>query len=839
MKSFAFSIFSASVIAASVMVLTPSAALAQGLGRAGSISGTVTDATGAVVPGASIEIENKVTGYDHTFRTDAAGVFRVLDVPPNNYHVTITAPGFQPSVRDVPVQTSVPISLDVKLEIGVATTTTVEVHSDTGDLLESVPTSHVDVDSAQFQKLPTGSVASGLNAVVAHSAPGIVEDSNGFIHPQGDHAQTQFVFDNQPITDQQSKQFSTSMPENAIASVEVITGAPPAEYGDKTSLVVNAITKSGLGMDRPFGSFSTSYGSFGTVSENMTYGRGAGKWGEFLSANVVRSGRYLDPPEFAAIHDVGNNITLFNRNDYQPGSNDTLHLNLFFARAWFQTPNTYDQQALGQDQKERVISYNIAPGWVHILNANSTVTVNPYIRVDQMNYWPSRNAFADGPATVSQNRRLTNAGLKADYSLVARRNNFKAGVQMQHTLLNESFAFGITDPGLVADTNAPGLAPYDLSRGGRLFRFHGHSDIKGYAIYAQDNLTFGGFNIQAGLRGDFYRGITSGNAVEPRLGISYLFKPTSTVLRVSYSRFYETPYNENLLLSSTTGSGGLASNVFGAFGAQPLQPGTRNQYNAGLQQGLGKHLLMEASYFWKFTHNGFDFDTLFNSPIAFPISWRKSKIDGASARVSVIDVAGWSAYTVMGHTRARFFGPEIGGLIFNSPVSAGVFRIDHDEALEQTTNARYQPKKNGAWGSITWRYDSGQVAGSVPDAASALALAGDQQQAIGFHCGAVYATISRPVTACANGNVGASLVLIPPNGTGNDDTNPPRIAARNLFDIAVGHDNLFHTDRARYKFQLTAVNVTNVVSLYNFLSTFSGTHFVNPRSYTAELGVTW
>ena len=165
------------------------------------------------------------------------------------------------------------MNLNVMMALA-SSTTSVDVQADT-DLVESVPTAHVDVDSSQFEKLPMSSVASGLNEVIAHSAPGIVEDSNGFIHPQGDHAQTQFVFDNQPITDQQSKQFSTSMPENAIASVEVITGAPPAEYGDKTSLVINAITKSGLGIDKSFGSFTSSYGSFGTTSENLTTGTAA------------------------------------------------------------------------------------------------------------------------------------------------------------------------------------------------------------------------------------------------------------------------------------------------------------------------------------------------------------------------------------------------------------------------------------------------------------------------------------------------------------------------------------------------------------------------------------
>ncbi len=809
----------------------------QGMGNSGTITGTVTDPSGATIAAATVEIQNKVTGYEKTAATDAMGTFKFLGVPLNNYHMVVKSPGFQDHVEDVMVRTTVPVSLTVAMALA-SSTTTVNVQSDV-DLIESVPTAHVDVDSSQFEKLPMSSVASGLNSVIAHSAPGIVEDSNGFIHPQGDHAQTQFVFDNQPITDQQSKQFSTSMPENAIASVEVITGAPPAEYGDKTSLVINAMTKSGLGAGKPYGSLTTSYGSFGTSTESVTEGIGGQKWGDFISLNGVRSGRYLDPPEFYAQHDVGNNETVFNRFDYQPDQNDTLHLNLFFARAWFQTPNTYDQQTAGQDQRELILSYNIAPGYVHILNAHSTITINPYVRRDQVTYDPSRNPFADQPATVGERRQLMNVGIKADYAYVNHHNSFKAGVQAQHTFLNEGFFLGITQPGFVEATNAPGLAPYDLTNGGHLFTFAGHTDIKEYALYVQDNLTFGGLNLQAGLRADFYRGLTSGNKVEPRIGISYLFKPTNTVLRVSYSQFYETPYNENLLVSSVTGQGGLAANIFGAFGSQPLRPGTRDQYNVGLQQGFGKHLLVDAGYFWKYTHNAFDFDTLFNTPIAFPIEWRKSKIDGAAVRVTLTDIDGFTAYTVLGHTRARFFGPENGGLIFNSPLDASVFRIDHDQALEQTTNLRYQPKKNGLWTSFTWRYDSGEVAGAVATLQDVYGLTGDQQASIGFHCGSTYAMIGIPITSCPSGNASAALVVIPKAGTENDDTNPPRIAARNLFDVAIGDDNIFHTDKLRYRMQVTAVNITNVVALYNFLSTFSGTHFVSPRGYTAEFGIVW
>jgi len=73
--------------------------------------------------------------------------------------------------------------------------------------------------------------------------------------------QIRFSVDGQPITDQQSKVFSNQIPVDSIQSMEVISGAPPAEYGDKTSLVVKVTTRSGLGQTQPTGSVTTSYGS--------------------------------------------------------------------------------------------------------------------------------------------------------------------------------------------------------------------------------------------------------------------------------------------------------------------------------------------------------------------------------------------------------------------------------------------------------------------------------------------------------------------------------------------------------------------------------------------------
>ena len=144
-------------------------------------------------------------------------------------------------------------TLDLPLALAGATAT-VDVVGHAEDLLERDPTAHTDIDQSLIAKLPIESVAAGLNQVITLASPGVVADSNGFFHPIGDHAQTQFSIDNQPVTDQQSRVYSNQISPDAVQSMEVITGVAPAEYGDKSSLVVHIVTKSGLDQPKPTGS---------------------------------------------------------------------------------------------------------------------------------------------------------------------------------------------------------------------------------------------------------------------------------------------------------------------------------------------------------------------------------------------------------------------------------------------------------------------------------------------------------------------------------------------------------------------------------------------------------
>jgi len=872
----------------------------------GSISGAVTDPAGAVVAGAAVSIDNPVSQFNRSTVTDASGTFSFSNVPFNPYHLSVTAKGFAPQARDVDVRSVVPVNVKIFLSIaGTASTVTVEAG---GDLIENDPTFHTDVDRALFNKLPLESQSSSVSSLITLTTPGVAADSNGLFHGLGDHAQNSFSVDGQPITDQQSKVFSNQIPLDSVQSLEVISGAPPAEYGDKTSLVINVTTRSGLGVTTPHGTVFASYGAFGTSNGGFDLAYGNQKWGNFISASGLNSGRFLDPPEFTVMHDKGNEENVFDRVDYQISSGNSLQLNLGYTRSWFQTPNSFDNQFASPwnglvvdnggldpfgnvvrptDQRSKIGTFNLAPTWNHLISPSAVLNVGFFVRRDAFNYYPSGNPFADlGPTnlqqeTVGQDRTLTNAGGRASVSWVKGIHNIKAGVLYEQTYLHENDTFGIVDPTFLASFGCPNpalpqcatLLPFDMTQGGTTFTFRGHTDVKELALYFQDTITKGNWAFNIGLREDLYNGLSKANQAEPRLGVAYNIKQSNTVLRVSYARTVETPFNENLVLSSVGCANPVVGALFfvsgegcsapdGSFNGNltPLSPGYRNEFHAGLQQAFGRYLVIDGEYIWKYTHNAYDFSVLGATPITFPIEWHNSKIPGYAIRASVPNWHGLTALVVMSSVAARFFEPQIGGVGATPGGEKGVFRIDHDEKFNLTAHLQYQPWKRGPWFGFNWRYDSGLVAGAVPCAGGYCAngplgsdtvvdvsgLSPDQQFQAGLFCGNVRATppsaanpLGTPITPtglCPASTYGSTLLQIPQPGTENDDHNPPRVAGRSLFDFAIGHDNIFNGDRFRWSAQVTVINATNNYALYNFLSTFSGTHYVTPRAVTGQIG---
>ena len=210
----------------------------------------------------------------------------------------------------------------------------------------------------------------------------------------------------------------------------------------------------------------------------------------------------------------------------------------------------------------------------------------------------------------------------------------------------------------------------------------------------------------------------------------------------------------------------------------------------------------------------------------------------------------------MSSVAARFF-------TLNSPVSvprleAGPRAFSASITTKNITRRRtcsISPGSERPWVGFNWRYDSGLVVSGIPDAGAALGLTPNQQVTIGLACNGVFATVANPFTDCTNpngtqGRVTSKLLTLPQGGYNafqnpnnplfpsqfDADHNPDRVKPRHLFDIAVGDDNLLHGDRYRWSLRFTVINLTNKVALYNFLSSFTGSHFVTPRAETVELG---
>jgi hypothetical protein len=178
-------------------------------------------------------------------------------------------------------------------------------------------------------------------------------------------------------------------------------------------------------------------------------------------------------------------------------------------------------------------------------------------------------------------------------------------------------------------------------------------------------------------------------------------------------------------------------------------------------------------------------------------------------------------------------------LIPQSQASGGVFRIDHDQVFQSTLNLRYQPKANREWISLSYRFDSGLVVSGIPDTDAALGLTPNQQVTIGLACAGVVATAAAPIQSCS-GPITSKLINLPTPDTADPDHNPARVKARNVLNLGMGTDNLLHKDgNRRITASFEIANLTGLVGVYNFLSTFSGTHFLQPRSLVGHVGYTF
>lgn len=770
-----------------------------------TLTGQVSDPAGAAVPGAEIVVENSVTRYRRQLSSGVDGRFTVTNIPFHTYQVTITKPGFAPEVRMVSLRSSVPAHLAAVLQLQSTQESITVSASESALLVDPEETgTHIQMNQSDIDKLATATGTRGLEAALV-SMPGFSQNANGAIHPRGAHNQMTYVIDGMPISDQLTGAFANAVDPNIAQTVELFTGNVPAEFGNKVSGVASVTTKSGVGSGRKFSGSTTLAGAgFGMLSQVTAAAGEAGRFGYSVVVNTMKSNRYLDQVSLDNLHNGGNSERAFMRLDYQAGARDTLRMNVIAGRSSFQLANLRSQHANRMDQRQLLRDVSISGNWVRAIDARTTLETSASYRPTNAQL---ANSGGDTPVTAAQDRHLSTVTAGFRVSTVRGRHQVRAGADWQHFPVSENFAFGVTsaafnDP-LSASFN-PRLLPYDLTRGGTLFRFVGRGAGNLYSGFVQDNPRLGPFQLALGLRYDNYRFLSAGNQLQPRLGISYNLKQTGTVLRASYSRLYQTPPNENLLLSNSREAYQLApDSVREALGEPvPIRCERQNFYELGLQQALFGRMSLNASYYHKDATDQQDNNNFLNTGIIFPISLRRIRVNGAEGRINIPPVRGIGATLSFTHARAVSTPPFTGGLYLGQDavdaLTSGPFVIDHDQVFSFQGMLNYSHKR-GWYSSFSVRYDSGLVAGMVT-----------------------------PESVARDPDFNDLLPYV------NLLSSPPRVNSRTICDLVAGYERL-EDGRKRWDVSVQFTNLTNRTALYNFQSVFVGTRLVQP--FTAGVRV--
>ena len=782
-----------------ILVFTTSAGLPAAIGVAASnatLTGRVLDEQGRPFPKARVRLENRVTGYRQTALSDAEGRYTLFNIPYNDYHLEVEAPGMQDFHRNLELRFALPVDLQVNLKSAGAV---VEVVEETR-LVEDHPSVHLDIDQSAIDRIPAAVQSRAMESILL-ATPGFVADENGRFHFRGSHGQMTYVVDGIPVSDQLHATFSNSLDPAQVDSMEVITGGVSAEYGGKAVVVVNITSKSGLGTPGGFeGEASLGGARFSTFETGVNLRGGTEAFGYFVNGAASSSQRFLDPVNFQNLHNQGRTGRISARFDWILSPKDTLRVALSGGRTEREVANLASQEARGQDQRAATSDANLSLGWTHLLSDTRSLDFALFHRASRAQLDPSENlseGFTDAPRKdlpvwAQQQRSLDNDGLLAAYTARwGKENTFKAGFQHIAFPIHEDFRFAITDPNLAPDPADP-LHTYTAAGGGRIFRFDGRLTPRLSSGFVQNDLHLGNWFIATGLRYDHYSVADVTQALfQPRLGASCAIRATGTVLRASYDRLLVIRENENLALSLSQSAWDLGP--YRGSPRQPVRPELQHSFSYGLEQQVGPKLRLGLEYWEKTSRNAGDNEQFLNTGVLFPVAADRGLFHGMNFRVDLVPVQGFSGYLSLGSTRALFQAPLVGGLQLDVPdrKPGERFLIDHDQKLAAQLGLRWEGQ--GAYLQLSGRYDSGLVAG-------------DPAQVLG-----------QPDYA-----FGADYVRRDSEGTW-------RIAPRSVWNFGGGWI-LGLQGKQKLQFSADLLNLFDEKGLYNFLSTFGGTHVVPPRT---------
>jgi hypothetical protein len=740
----------------------------------------VTDATGLGLR-ATVALSSEANQYFGELTTNADGTVEIKTLAYGVYRLEIQKQGFSCVSNTLEIRSAIPVERTIQLVIA-RTNTVIEV-SDAGTLLDpNRPSSITQIGSSQIQDRVTSLPGRSVQDLV-NSQPGWLYEGNAVLHPRGSEYQTQFVVDGIPLTDNRSPAFGSEIEADDLDSVSIFTAGIPAEYGRKLGGVVELNTR-GEAQAGLRGQLVLGGGSYDTL---QSFGQLQDTWGKntfSASASNSSTSHYLNPVVPENFTNKGNtaDFAIKYERDFTPS--DSLIAGVRHEISRFQIPNEFLQEQAGQIQNGDNFETIGTVRYQHIFSPNLLTNLAGMVR-DNANDLYSNPLST--PIIALQKNSFREGYVRGTVSFHHGIQEFKAGIESDVTFLGESFNYFITDPTRFDDSTPINLPPFIQSR----------PDLE-QGAFVEDLIRLGQWTVSAGIRWDHYQLLLNQNAFSPRFSVGRYLPSLNTVLHFSFDRIFQTPSNENILISSS----GYIQSLDPQFLKLPVKPSIGNYYEGGLSTSFAEKLRLDVNLYRRDVRNYADDDQLLNTGVSYPIAFDKSVIYGAEGKLNLVRMGKLSGYVSYSYMVGNVWFPVTGGLFLGEDAGAaltqlsGHFPDSQDQRHTVRTRFQYQLTPR------IWL-----AAGLLSGSGLPFEYAGDQSDALAQYGPAVVNRLN---------------------------FNRGRVERSFSIQASVGVD-VYRSERINSRFQADGDNLNNRLNLIDFGGLFSGNAIGPARSFSLRL----
>jgi outer membrane receptor protein involved in Fe transport len=524
--------------------------------------------------------------------------------------------------------------------------------------------------------------------------PGVVQDSYSQLHVRGEHANLQYRIDGVLLPEGISL-FGQELSTRFVDNLSLITGALPAQYGQRTAGVIDIHTKSGASLKG--GEVSFYGGSYGTINPAFEYGGTSGKFVYYFTGSFLHNDIGIENPTSSSkpIHDNTDQYKGFGYISYLIDDTSRLSLILSGAHSDFQIPNNpgqmpnftlegvpaFDSSTLNETQTEQ--SYFGVLTYQKKLD-DLDFQVSAFSRYSGLNFHPDNagDLIFNGVASAV-NRAIFSNGLQGD-------GRYKFGdshtIRAGYTFTEEHLTVNTSN--LVFPTDAMGNQASSTP-----FNIEDDSTKQAYlyGVYLQDEWkVFDKLTMNLGGRFDVVKAFVNENQFSPRVNLVY--RPQeNTTLHVGYARYFTPPPLELVSQQSVTKFAGT-TNAPAVTQGSPVESERSDYYDIGATQKITADFQLGLDAYYKIAKNQLDEGQFGPTVIFSPFNYAKGDVYGGELTANY-EKGGFAAYANVGFTHAmgtqltsgQFqFGPDEVAYISNHWV-----HLDHEEHWSCSTGASY------------------------------------------------------------------------------------------------------------------------------------------------------